>query len=62
MEFKRQFMYIAQKCLRPPAITGNKELVDVVKQLTWLSHFSFLLVTSQKHGKGCHTCVTSQIR
>jgi len=23
MEFKRRFMYIAQKCLKPPAITGN---------------------------------------
>jgi len=23
MEFKQQFMYIAQKCLKPPAITGN---------------------------------------
>jgi len=23
MEFKRWFMYIAQKCLKPPAITGN---------------------------------------
>jgi len=23
MEFKQWFMYIAQKCLKPPAITGN---------------------------------------
>jgi len=23
MEFKQRFMYIAQKCLKPPAITGN---------------------------------------
>jgi len=29
MEFKRWFMYIAQKCLRPPAITGNRELVEL---------------------------------
>ena len=29
MEFKRQFMYIAQKCLRPPVITGNRELVEL---------------------------------
>ena len=39
----------------------------VVKRPTRLSHFlflffSFLLVTSQKRGKGCHTCVTSYIR
>jgi len=29
MEFKRWFMYIAQKCLKPPAITGNRELVEL---------------------------------
>jgi len=29
MEFKRRFMYIAQKCLKPPAITGNQELVEL---------------------------------
>jgi len=29
MEFKRRFIYIAQKCLRLPAITGNKELVEL---------------------------------
>ena len=29
MEFKRRFMYIAQKCLRPPTITGNRELVEL---------------------------------
>jgi len=27
MEFKRRFMYIFQKCLKPPAITGNQELI-----------------------------------
>jgi len=29
MSFKRRFMYIAQKCLRPPAVTGNRELVEL---------------------------------
>jgi len=29
MKFKRRFMYIAQKCLKPPAITGNRELVEL---------------------------------
>jgi len=29
MEFKRRFMYITQKCLRPPVIIGNKELVEL---------------------------------
>jgi len=27
MEFKRRFMYIFQKCLKPLAITGNQELI-----------------------------------
>ena len=35
---------------------------SVVKQPTWLSHFPFLLVTPQKHGKGYHIGVMSQIR
>ena len=29
MEFKWRFMYIAQKCLKPPAITGNQELIEL---------------------------------
>jgi len=29
MSFKRKFMYIAQKCLRPPAVIGNRELVEL---------------------------------
>jgi len=29
MSFKRRFLYIAQKCLRPPAVTGNRELVEL---------------------------------
>ena len=29
MSFKRRFMYIAQKCLRPPAVTGNRELMEL---------------------------------
>jgi len=29
MSFKRRFVYIAQKCLRPPAVTGNRELVEL---------------------------------
>jgi len=29
MSFKRRFMYIAQKCLRPPAVIGNRELVEL---------------------------------
>jgi len=29
MSFKRRFMYIAQKCLRPLAVTGNRELVEL---------------------------------
>ena len=28
MDFKRKFLFTAQKCLRPPAITRNRELVD----------------------------------
>ena len=29
MSFKRRFMYIAQKCLRLLAVTGNRELVEL---------------------------------
>ena len=29
MSFKRRFVYIAQKCLRPPAVTGNRELIEL---------------------------------
>jgi len=29
MKFKQWFMYIAQKCLKPPAITGNQELIEL---------------------------------
>ena len=29
MSFKRRFMNIAQKCLKPPAVTGNRELVEL---------------------------------
>jgi len=29
MSFKRRFVYIAQKCLRLPAVTGNRELVEL---------------------------------
>jgi len=29
MEFKQRFMYIAQKCLKPPAITGNQKLIEL---------------------------------
>jgi len=29
MSFKRRFVYIAQKCLRPPAVTRNRELVEL---------------------------------
>jgi len=28
LDFKRKFFFIAQKCLKPPAITGNRELVE----------------------------------
>jgi len=28
LDFKRKFLFTVQKCLRPPAITGNRELVD----------------------------------
>jgi len=28
LDFKRKFLFIAQKCLKPPAITGNRELVE----------------------------------
>jgi len=34
MSFKRRFMFMAQKCLKPPAVTGNRELVELfVKSL-----------------------------
>jgi len=29
ISFKRRFLYIAQKCLRPLAVTGNRELVEL---------------------------------
>ena len=29
MSFKRRFLYIAQKYLRPPAVTGNRELIEL---------------------------------
>ena len=29
MSFKRRILYIAQKCLRPPAVTGNRELIEL---------------------------------
>jgi len=29
MSFKRRFVYIAQKCLRPPAVTGNRKLIEL---------------------------------
>jgi len=29
MSFKRRFLYIAQKCLRLLAVTGNRELVEL---------------------------------
>jgi len=29
MSFKRRFVYIAQKCLRPPAVTENRELIEL---------------------------------
>jgi len=29
MSFKRRFLYIAQKCLRPLAVTGNRELIKL---------------------------------
>jgi len=28
LDFKWKFLFIAQKCLKPPAITGNRELVE----------------------------------
>jgi len=28
LDFKQKFFFIAQKCLKPPAITGNRELVS----------------------------------
>ena len=28
LDFKWKFLFIVQKCLKPPAITGNKELVE----------------------------------
>jgi len=34
MSFKRRFMFVAQKCLKLPAVTGNRELVELfVKSL-----------------------------
>jgi len=34
MSFKRKFIFIAQKCLKPPAVTGNRGLVELfVKSL-----------------------------
>ena len=33
MEFKQHFMYIAQKYIRLPAITKNKELVELLFKL-----------------------------
>ena len=29
ISFKRRFLYIAQKCLRPLAVTGNRELIEL---------------------------------
>jgi len=29
MSFKRRFLYIAQKCLKLLAVTGNRELVEL---------------------------------
>ena len=29
MSFKRRFVYIAQKCLRPPAVIGNRKLIEL---------------------------------
>jgi len=29
MSFKRRFLYIAQKCLKLPAVTGNRELIKL---------------------------------
>jgi len=28
LDFKQKFFFIVQKCLKPPAITGNRELVE----------------------------------
>jgi len=28
LDFKQKFLFIAHKCLKPPAITGNRELVE----------------------------------
>jgi len=34
MSFKRRFIFVAQKCLKPPAVTGNRKLVELfVKSL-----------------------------
>jgi len=38
MKFKQQFMYITQKCLKPPAIIKNWELVEL---FVWLLDNSF---------------------
>jgi len=32
LDFKRKFSFIVQKCLKPPAITGNRELVEYFMQ------------------------------
>jgi len=29
MSFKRRFLYITQKCLKPPAVTGNRKLIEL---------------------------------
>jgi len=29
MSFKKRFMFMVQKCLKPPAVTGNRELVEL---------------------------------
>jgi len=33
MDFKQQFKYIAQKCLKLPAITRNRELIELFVRL-----------------------------
>jgi len=32
LDFKQKFFFIVQKCLKPPAITGNRELVEYFVQ------------------------------
>jgi len=29
MSFKHRFAYITQKCLKPPAVTENRELIEL---------------------------------